>query len=57
MAQGLVAIVNAKLQIQATALGPINFLNEEEAVLAAATTEGQVGRAWDLWRGRIGPLV
>lgn len=45
MAQGLVAIVNAKLQIQAAALGPINFLDEEEAVLAAATTEGQVGSA------------
>ena len=57
MAQGLVAIVSAKLQIQAAALGPINFLNEEEAVLAAATTEGQIGSAWDLWRGRIGPLV
>ena len=22
-----------------------------------ATTEGQVARAWDLWRGRIGPLA
>ncbi len=57
MAQGLVAIVSAKLQIQAAALGPINFLNEAEAVLAAATTEGQIGSAWDLWRGRMGPLV
>jgi HCOMODA/2-hydroxy-3-carboxy-muconic semialdehyde decarboxylase len=47
---------NAKLQIQAAALGPVNFLNEEEAALAAATTEGQVVRTWDLWRGRIGVM-
>lgn len=50
------AEINAKLQLQAAALGPVNFLNEEEAALAAASTEGQVVRAWDLWRGRIGPL-
>lgn len=51
--RAIYAEVNAKLQIQAAALGPINFLNEEEAALAAATTEGQVVRAWDLWRGRV----
>ena len=55
--RAIYAEVNARLQIQASALGPINFLNEEEAALAAATTEGQVVRAWDLWRGRIGPLA
>ena len=54
--RAIYAEVNAKLQIQAAALGPINFLNEEEAALAAATTEGQVVRAWDLWRGNIGSL-
>ncbi|MEO6016137.1 MAG: class II aldolase/adducin family protein [Polaromonas sp.] len=54
--RAIYAEVNARLQIQAAALGPINFLNEEEAALAAATTEGQVVRAWDLWAGRIGPL-
>ena len=51
------AEVNAKLQLQAAALGPINFLTEEEAALAAATTEGQVVRAWDLWRGRLDSAV
>ena len=51
--RAIYAEVNAKLQIQAAALGPVNFLNEEEASLAAATTEGQVVRAWDLWRGMI----
>jgi ribulose-5-phosphate 4-epimerase/fuculose-1-phosphate aldolase len=50
------AEVNAKLQMQASALGPINFLNEEEAALAAASTEGQVIRAWDLWRQRIASI-
>ena len=54
--RAIYAEVNAKLQLQAAALGPINFLNEEEAALAAATTEGQVARAWDLWRGRIATL-
>ncbi len=51
--RAIYAEVNAKLQIQAAALGPINFLNEEEASLAAATTEGQVVRAWDLWRSML----
>jgi ribulose-5-phosphate 4-epimerase/fuculose-1-phosphate aldolase len=51
--RAIYAEVNAKLQLQAAALGPINFLTEEEAALAAAATEGQVVRAWDLWRGRI----
>ncbi len=51
--RAIYAEVNAKLQLQAAALGPINFLTEEEAALAAVTTEGQVVRAWDLWRGRI----
>ncbi|MES2360364.1 MAG: class II aldolase/adducin family protein [Pseudomonadota bacterium] len=55
--RAIYAEVNARLQIQAAALGPINFLNEEEAALAAATTEGQVVRAWDLWRGRIGAIA
>ena len=55
--RAIYAEINAKLQIQAAALGPVNFLNEEEAALAAATTEGQVVRAWDLWCGRIDAAV
>lgn len=54
--RAIYAEINAKLQIQAAALGPVNFLNEEEAALAAATTEGQVVRAWDLWRGIVEAL-
>ena len=55
--RAIYAEVNAKLQIQAAALGPVNFLNEEEAALAAATTEGQVVRTWDLWCERIGAMA
>jgi ribulose-5-phosphate 4-epimerase/fuculose-1-phosphate aldolase len=55
--RAIYAEVNAKLQLQAAALGPINFLTEEEAALAAASTEGQVVRAWDLWRGRLDAKV
>ena len=47
---------NAKLQIQALALGPVQFLNEEEAALAAASTEGQVLRPWELWALQVGNL-
>jgi ribulose-5-phosphate 4-epimerase/fuculose-1-phosphate aldolase len=54
--RAIYAEVNARLQLQAAALGPINFLNEEEALLAAASTEGQVQRAWDLWSQRIGSI-
>ena len=54
--RAIYAEVNAKLQMQAAALGPINFLNEEEAALAAASTEGQIERAWSLWCGAIRQL-
>lgn len=55
--RAIYAEINAKLQLQVALLGPVNFLNEEEAALAAATPEGQVVRTWDLWRGRIGALT
>jgi HCOMODA/2-hydroxy-3-carboxy-muconic semialdehyde decarboxylase len=47
--RAIYAEVNAKLQLQAAALGDVQFLNEDEAALAQASTEGQVVRAWDLW--------
>jgi len=50
------AEVNAKLKLQAAALGAINFLTEAEAALAAASTESQVQQAWDLWCQSVGPL-
>lgn len=54
--RAIYAEVNAKLQLQAAALGSINFLNEEEAALAAASTEGQIERAWNLWANAIAPI-
>ena len=45
---------NAKLQLTASALGPIEFLTPEEADLAMATNEGQVMRPWELWSRSIG---
>jgi ribulose-5-phosphate 4-epimerase/fuculose-1-phosphate aldolase len=48
--------MNARLQSDATRLGPINFLTPEEGAKAAATNEGQTMRSWDLWKARIGSL-
>jgi HCOMODA/2-hydroxy-3-carboxy-muconic semialdehyde decarboxylase len=41
---------NAQLEAEALRLGPVNFLTEAEAKNAAATNDGQIGRAWELWR-------
>ena len=54
--RAIYAEVNANLQLQAAALGPVSFLNEEEAALAAAATEGQVARPWALWAEKVGSL-
>ena len=51
--RSIYAEVNARLQSQAHALGPVTYLNAEEAALAAATNDGQIGRVWELWRQRI----
>jgi ribulose-5-phosphate 4-epimerase/fuculose-1-phosphate aldolase len=42
--------VNARLQQDALRLGPVNYLTAAEAAKAAATNDGQVGRAWELWK-------
>jgi ribulose-5-phosphate 4-epimerase/fuculose-1-phosphate aldolase len=42
--------INARIQLQAMAIGPVNYLTEAEGRAAAATNDGQMGRAWDLWR-------
>jgi ribulose-5-phosphate 4-epimerase/fuculose-1-phosphate aldolase len=41
--------VNARLQIEASTLGPIDFLTSQEAVQAEKTIRSQIGRAWDMW--------
>lgn len=44
------AEVNARLESEALRLGTVTFLNEIEAVRAAETNDGQIGRAWELWK-------
>lgn len=41
--------VNARLQSEALRLGPVNYLTEEEAFATAASNDGAIDRAWDLW--------
>jgi HCOMODA/2-hydroxy-3-carboxy-muconic semialdehyde decarboxylase len=46
--------VNARLQLQATALGgPIAALDEEEGRLADEVNLNVVERPWELWKQRI----
>jgi HCOMODA/2-hydroxy-3-carboxy-muconic semialdehyde decarboxylase len=47
--------VNARLEAEALRLGTVTFLNEQEATSAAAVIDGQIGRAWDLWRSDAMP--
>lgn len=54
--RAIYAEVNARLQLQALSLGPVTYLSEEEARLAAAAIDGQIARPWDLWQRRIGPI-
>ncbi|MDB5849352.1 MAG: aldolase [Rhodoferax sp.] len=52
--RAIYAEINAKLQLAAHGLGPITFLNEEEAQLAAAANDTQIPRSWNLWVQRLG---
>jgi HCOMODA/2-hydroxy-3-carboxy-muconic semialdehyde decarboxylase len=45
--------INARLQAEAMRLGKINFLNPDEAKLAAAGNDMHVLRPWMLWRHEI----
>ena len=54
--RAIYAEVNARLQLSATTLGDIEFLNEQEAALASARNDGQIGRTWELWRSRVGDV-
>ena len=51
--RAIYAETNARLQSRALALGEVTYLNEREAALAAATNDGQLARAWELWERRI----
>lgn len=45
--------INAELQMQATGLGPVEFLNDGESEATWKTISGQVDRAWNLWRSEV----
>jgi ribulose-5-phosphate 4-epimerase/fuculose-1-phosphate aldolase len=49
--------MNAKLQLQAAALGEPEFLNEEEADKATQMMGGTLMRSWNLWMAEIGPIA
>jgi ribulose-5-phosphate 4-epimerase/fuculose-1-phosphate aldolase len=42
--------VNARLQMEAMRLGTVTFLTDAEGAATSRTNDGQIGRAWDLWR-------
>lgn len=42
--------VNARMQLQATQLGEVTYLSEQEGLRTLETVEGQAGRAWNLWK-------
>ncbi len=44
---------NARIQAQAMQFGAPNFLTGGEAQAAALANDGQIDRAWDLWRSEI----
>jgi len=50
--------MNAELQARAMQFGAVNYLTPEEVRSAMNSVEGQLGRAWDMWRmmaeGEIG---
>ncbi len=45
--------MNARLQQQAIALGPVTYLEPAEARRADATVSGTYARPWELWKRRV----
>jgi ribulose-5-phosphate 4-epimerase/fuculose-1-phosphate aldolase len=54
--RAIYAEVNAKLQLSTQVLGEPQYLNAREAQLSSDMNDGQIGRSWDLWVGRLGTL-
>lgn len=48
--------MNARVQAEASKLGPVKFLTPGEAAKAREITEGTSGRPWELWKARIGKI-
>ena len=42
--------MNARLQAQAMALGPVTYLDDDEAKKAEASVAGTIPRPWELWK-------
>ena len=49
--------MNARLQLQAVALGEPEFLNDEEAEKATRMMENTLMRSWNLWVAEVGPIA
>ena len=54
--RAIYAEVNARLQLQATMLGEVTYLNAAEAAKAAAINDTQLPRVWELWGRAVGPI-
>jgi HCOMODA/2-hydroxy-3-carboxy-muconic semialdehyde decarboxylase len=50
--RAIYAEVNARLQAEAMRLGPVNYLNEQEAANAARTNDSVIDRPWEFWKRR-----
>jgi ribulose-5-phosphate 4-epimerase/fuculose-1-phosphate aldolase len=48
--------INARLQMEASKLGSITFLELEEAVKASEANDSQLARPWDLWKRKVGKI-
>jgi ribulose-5-phosphate 4-epimerase/fuculose-1-phosphate aldolase len=51
--RGVYVDINARLQLQAIGLGPVNYLTEAEGQATAATNATQVSRAWNMWKMQV----
>ena len=54
--RAIYAEVNARLQIEATQLGHVTYLNVQEAQKAAAMNDRVLSRPWELWLREVGPI-
>ncbi|CAN5254043.1 class II aldolase/adducin family protein [soil metagenome] len=54
--RAIYAEINAKLQLQAHALGPITYLTTGEAQKASDTNDSQIPRSWNLWVRNLGEI-
>ena len=51
--RAIYAEVNARLQMEALRLGPINYLTAEEALGAMRANDAVIDRPWDLWKSKV----